>query len=95
MKRPRRPRLKRSEQKRFRRPQLTVEQILAWADAHCARTGSWPNSRSGPVFGAPGENWGNINSALHDGFRGLPGGDSLARLLEKHRGVCKRPPRKG
>jgi hypothetical protein len=27
---------------------LTVEQILAWADAHKARTGTWPTRRSGP-----------------------------------------------
>ncbi len=26
------------------RPALTVEQILAWADAHHERTGEWPTS---------------------------------------------------
>jgi hypothetical protein len=64
---------------------LTVEQILAWADLHHARTGRWPNQHSGAVAGAPGENWSAINQALWQGNRGLPGGDSLTRLLGRHR----------
>jgi hypothetical protein len=71
------------------RPRLTVEQILAWADAHYARTGRWPTAASGPVEGAPGEVWGHINAALYDGQRGLPGGDSLARLLNWNRGRAR------
>jgi hypothetical protein len=63
-----------------------VEQILAWADAHHARTGRWPTSASGPVADAPGERWRNIDGALRYGRRGLPGGGSLARLLDRHRG---------
>ena len=27
---------------------LTVQQILAWADAHHARTGTWPKIKSVP-----------------------------------------------
>ena len=69
-----------------RRLPLTVEQVLAWADAHYARTGRWPTAASGPVEGAPGEAWGRINAALYDGYRGHPGGDSLARLLNRHWG---------
>jgi hypothetical protein len=60
--------------------------VLHWADRHCRRTGRWPTAASGPVGGAPGENWGAINLALVRGNRGLPGGASLARLLEEHRG---------
>jgi hypothetical protein len=60
-----------------------VEQILAWADAHNARTGSWPHARSGPIPEAPGEKWAKVHSALRDGHRGLPGGDTLARLLRR------------
>jgi hypothetical protein len=30
-------------------PQMTEEQILAWADAHRARTGEWPAKRGGPI----------------------------------------------
>ena len=35
---------------------------------------------------APGEVWANIDSALRHGHRGLPGGDSLARCLNRYRG---------
>jgi hypothetical protein len=71
-------------------PPLTVGQILAWADRHRERTGKWPSAASGPVEGAPGENWRAVNLALTLGSRGLPGGSSLARLLEQRRG---KPPR--
>jgi hypothetical protein len=68
-----------------RRP-LTVERILAWCDEYRARTGRWPSRNSGPVQGAPGENWNAIDQALADGRRGLSGGSSLARLLAQCRG---------
>src|SRR5438045_3597588 len=32
-------------------PELTEEQILAWARAHQARTGTWPDRHSGSVDG--------------------------------------------
>jgi hypothetical protein len=69
---------------RSRRPPLTVEQVLAWADAHYARTGRWPTAASGFVADAPGEVWGHINNALARGNRGLPRGGSLVRLLALH-----------
>lgn len=69
------------------RPPLTVEQILAWADAHHQSTGQWPTTASGPVVADPDEKWLNLNTVLRLGLRGLPGGDSLARLLERERGV--------
>jgi hypothetical protein len=67
-------------------PPYTAEQILTWADAHHRRTGRWPTVKSGPIEEAPGETWMAVQSALDQGKRGLPGGSSLARLLEKHRG---------
>jgi hypothetical protein len=67
-------------------PRLTTAQILAWADSHHARTGEWPNRGSGPVADAPGETWGGVVSALHNGRRGRPGGSSLAQLLDAERG---------
>ncbi|MEX0612898.1 MAG: hypothetical protein WD229_12330, partial [Pirellulales bacterium] len=70
-----------------RLPPLTIEQILGWADAHCTRTGRWPNHKSGRIAEAPSETWGRIYLALKEGRRGLPGGRSLARLLAEHRGV--------
>jgi hypothetical protein len=68
-----------------RRPRLTVGQILTWADEHRTRTGRWPGQRSGPVERAPGETWCALNTVLWQGNRGLPGGDSLARLLARER----------
>ena len=65
-------------------PPLTVEQILTWADAHHARTGSWPHAWSGPIPEAPGETWQGVESALRYERRGLPGYDTLARLLRRH-----------
>jgi hypothetical protein len=70
---------------RLRPPDMTVEQILAWADAHHAATGRWPAASSGAVTGAPGEKWGNLDAALHKGSRGLPSGLSLSKLLALHR----------
>jgi hypothetical protein len=75
---------RRGRGKTRRRP-LAVGQVLAWADAHRARTGKWPHAKSGPVADVPGETWSAIDSALRQGHRGLPGGDGLARLLGRHR----------
>jgi hypothetical protein len=66
---------------------LSVKEILAWADAHRQRTGRWPLASSGAVVGAVGETWAEINAALRFGRRGLPGDDSLARMLARHRRV--------
>jgi hypothetical protein len=68
-------------------PDLTVAQILAWADDHFRRTGRWPKYQDGPIAVAPGETWNAVDTALFSGIRGLPGGDSLARLLSRRRGV--------
>lgn len=68
-------------------PRLTPALILGWADAHHARTGDWPGQDAGPVAAAPGETWLGIDCALAEGLRGLPGGSSLARLLDSDRGV--------
>jgi hypothetical protein len=73
-----------------------VAQVLAWADAHRRRTGSWPAQQSGPVRGAEGETWLALSEALRRGLRGLPEGETLARLLRRERGAPERrgrPPR--
>ncbi len=72
---------------RLLQPRLTHEIILRWADAHHARTGTWPNTRSGRVVGGGGETWHAIDRSLRHGRRGLRGGSSLARLLARKRGV--------
>jgi len=76
------------------RPPLSIPQILAWADAHHARTGRWPRLGAGPIPGSHGESWWTVQSALVKGQRGLPGGSSLAQLLTERRGVRsqQRPP---
>ncbi len=73
-----------------RQTQLTIKQILAWADAHYERTGGWPTKRSGPVHGAQAEKWGAIDGFLQRGSRGLPGGLSLAQWLTAARNPRKR-----
>jgi hypothetical protein len=70
----------------MRRSILHIGQILEWADAHHKRTGDWPDEDSGQVSEAPDEKWFNINSCLRLGYRGLRPGNSLAKLLAKHRG---------
>ena len=72
---------------RFSTPDLTIENILHWADAHQRKTGQWPRIDSGYVEGKPCEKWVNINACLQRGGRGLPGGSSMAKLLEEERGV--------
>ncbi|MGH2604633.1 MAG: hypothetical protein ACRDJ9_35240 [Dehalococcoidia bacterium] len=74
----------------MRRSILYIGQILQWADEHYQRTGRYPRRDSGPVQWAFGEKWMNIDMALRVGLRGLPGGSSLARLLQEHRGVRNR-----
>jgi hypothetical protein len=66
-------------------PALTEQQILAWADEHFRRTGKWPNVWSGPIPGALGTTWRAVHMALYAGGRGLPGGSSLHRLLDRVR----------
>ena len=67
-------------------PDLTVEEILVWADAHHARTGNWPNQKSGQVKGTD-ETWAGIDTALSRGNRSLCGRLTLAKLLAAHRSV--------
>ncbi len=73
----------------WRKPELSVAQVLAWADAFHRRTGRWPQARIAPnvIPGSLGEKWSAINHALKRGNRGLPGGGSLPRLLAEYRGV--------
>ena len=70
-----------------RKRQLTVEQILAWADAYHVVNGRWPIAAPVPVAGAPGESWDRIDQALRRRERGLSGYSSLARLLAACRGA--------
>src|SRR5687768_3016863 len=84
---------RRSRPKRLRGrrpPDLTIAQILAWADEHHERTGTWPTRESGRVRQSALDRWKTIDGALRTGARGLTGGSSLPRLLAAKRGVRNR-----
>jgi hypothetical protein len=81
---------KRGVRNRLGVPRLTRTQILRWAEAHHRRTGKWPSSNSGAVAGAAGETWKGVDLALRHGYRGLPRGPSLAKLLADERKVRNR-----
>lgn len=67
---------------------VTIEQILAWADAHHRRTGQWPlRKRSGEVVDAPGETWHALDTHLRRGTRSLPVIGGLSELLDQYRNV--------
>src|SRR5262249_46949533 len=68
-------------------PRITIEQVLAWADAHHAATGCWPVKISGKVTTGSDETWARIDNALRKGIRGLAVITSLPRLLNEKRGV--------
>lgn len=68
------------------KPPLSIRQILVWADDFHARTGHWPTRRSGRIVGGLGLTWDAVDSAAHQGHRGLNRGGSLAKLLAEHRG---------
>lgn len=66
-------------------PSLTMKKIREWVRQHHAVTGQWPKYTSGPVIGVPGETWGAVDNALHKGRRGLPGGSSVAKVVDGFR----------
>jgi hypothetical protein len=70
---------------------LTAAQVVGWAKAHHRRTGDWPTRASGAIAGVPGEIWHGVDQALRGGYRGLPGGSSLGRLLREYREGPGRP----
>jgi len=68
---------------------LTVEEILGWADEHNEKNGEFPNRNSGEIEGT-NETWKDIDNSLKNGKRGLTGKSSLVKLLVKHREVKNR-----
>ncbi len=73
---------------------IAIPQVLDWTDEVHARTGKWPTNNSDRVAGTD-ETWKRIDEALRKGLRGLPGGMSLAMLLETHgrkRSIRNLPP---
>src|SRR5262245_52008026 len=70
-------------------PPLSVDQVLAWADAVHERTGGWPKHKHWPeaIPDSDGETWGSVSQAIAKGIRGFPRGETLFDLLAEHRGV--------
>ncbi|HWL94329.1 MAG TPA: hypothetical protein VNT79_12425 [Phycisphaerae bacterium] len=66
---------------------LTIKKILEWADAYHDRTGRYPRIQSIPIPESPGDSWQAVSLALQHGRRSLPGGETLAHLLARERGV--------
>ncbi len=66
-------------------PKLSTKQILKWADAYYKREKGWPRRASGRIPRTSGESWESINYALKKGNRGMSGGWSLARFLNRYR----------
>ncbi len=66
---------------------ITKKQILRWADAYYKRTGKWPTRDSGATDSRDETTWMAVQDALYLGGRGLPGGCSLAQLLQENRGA--------
>jgi hypothetical protein len=81
---------RRGKRNRKQLPKYALQRILKWADAFHRRTGKWPITSSGPIKDAPGETWLAVDIALRKGQRGLPGGTSLAQLLDRCRAVQNR-----
>jgi hypothetical protein len=82
----------------MRRLELTIGQILAWADRWKEEHGRWPKKNDGHLRFVD-EQWHNIDQSLRKRLRGLrprlPGLTSLANLLAAKRRVMNRlaPPR--
>jgi hypothetical protein len=75
---------RRGARHKHHRPRFTFRAILAWAAAYHAREQRWPASDSGAIPESPGDTWVVVDTALHNGLRGLPGGESLRRLLQRY-----------
>lgn len=62
---------------------LTEEQIIEWAKAWHAKYLRWPTCGDGHVELAD-KTWSCIDILLRKGLSGLPGGDSIAKLLVRN-----------
>jgi hypothetical protein len=80
-------RLKTSPRLSKRPPDLSIKQILEWADEWYLHNKRWPTNRSGRIPGSLGETWFRVDSAMRRGGRGLPYRTSLAKLLAQERKV--------
>lgn len=68
-------------------PELSLKEILRWADAHYAIKGQWPFRDYGAVISCPQITWATIDDRLSKGKLGLPRGTTLVRWLRDVRNV--------
>lgn len=73
---------------------LNERLILRWAGEFFKRVGYWPTRRSAYTDSSRREKWAIIDQSLVNGYRGLPGNSSLAKLINKRRGRVKAPRKK-
>lgn len=67
-----------------KRKVLTEEMIWEAAQNHNEQTGIWPCiATKGDIENFPVKNWNSVNQSLSVGCNGLPGGSSLAKLLDE------------
>ena len=70
---------------------LTIDIITSWISKHIERYQEPPKVNSGLVEfsteGHEGIKWSNVQAALFSGLRGLPGGSSLAALIQEKFGI--------
>src|SRR6266852_6389403 len=78
--------MRKRRRKALPRPELNIEQILAWADELHTRIGRWPRRDDGKIVSGLGLKWQSVDNALRLGFRGLPVGTSLVQLVAAQRG---------
>ena len=71
----------RGKRDKFNDP-ISTETISEWMRSHASRHGKYPSCHTGTVEDAPEENWGSLQTALSAGYRGLPGGSTLAKLKQ-------------
>lgn len=67
-------------------PKFTIKQILRWADSYFTANNAWPTRDSGTIPGIQ-DTWQRVDSALLEGIRGLRGGSSLRKVLQRYRRV--------
>lgn len=66
---------------------LAEDQIWCWMSEWHNKNGEYPTARSQSRTLSAGISWRVISTALREGYHGLPGGSSLAKLRRRKRGL--------
>jgi hypothetical protein len=67
-----------------KKQKLSVRRIWQWVLRHYHDSGEWPRKSRDNIPGSI-DTWFSIDNALRSGLRGLPGGSSLAQLIDHRR----------